>query len=115
LINEQKIRTSNLRYEIEVLPPETENPLPGKSSINALSIKTNALSIQKEKNVTVKQSLTALDSEFGINLSYINDVINKNLPKEKRKNLATLLNMCRRIRRICRGLDILPIYDKDTI
>jgi hypothetical protein len=25
------------------------------------------------------------------------------------------LNMCRRIRRICRGLDILPIYDKDTI
>jgi hypothetical protein len=94
IINEQKIRNSQITYEIQELPPQSEKPHCGKSSTNALSNKTKCL---KNNNKNIHEiNFALLYSSFSLSKAMIEEWF------EYKKPLEQIIRDCEAIRDISR-------------
>ena len=88
IINEEKIRTKNIVYTSEVLPPKSQYPCNGKQATNALSTKHKCLNNKKEiNNIDYKKELEWLINDWH-NITIKNKQIKqfKRLPKIRKVN-----------------------------
>lgn len=105
-IDNDKISTKNTTYELDFIQ-NPRFPPTGKQETNTLIQKENTL-IQKKINIQNSNEIVNL-SKYWLDIKYIEKEF------EHKKTLATILNMCRYIEDISYRLNIVPVYNKDTI
>lgn len=83
----------------------TQNPSDGQWQSNTLIEKTNTLIEKKEYTSFCKTRLLS----FGLSINYIENNF------EYKKSLERIIEICENIKYVCNSVNVIPIYNKDTI
>jgi len=106
IIDEQKIRTQNITYELDIIH-NPQKPSSGEWWTNTLVQNINTL---KQKNIPPsKKDADYLLNSFWLSLARIEKDFSFT------KSLSSIIKLCECVKYISAELDILPVYDKDTL